>query len=82
MKEISDDIYVSPPPHFSTGRNFPGGNFEKQPRRERENFFYRSEVEKEVEERGKEGEGEGKEGGGGIRRQGKFKKEDRIFERV
>lgn len=58
MKEISDDIYVSPPPHFSTGRNFPGGNFEKQPRRERENFFYRSEVEKEVEERGKEGEGE------------------------
>lgn len=75
MKEISDDIYVSPPPHFSTGRNFPGGNFEKQPRRERENFFYRSEVEKEVEERGKEG-------GGGIRRQGKFKKEDGIFERV
>lgn len=81
MKEISDDIYVSPPPHFSTGRNFPGGNFEKQPRRERENFFY-SEVEKEVEERGKEGEGERKEGGGGIRRQGKFKKEDGIFERV
>lgn len=79
MKEISDDIYVSPPPHFSTGRNFPGGNFEKQPRRERE-FFYRSEVEKEVEERGKEGEGERKEGG--IRRQGKFKKEDGIFERV
>lgn len=75
MKEISDDIYVSPPPHFSTGRNFPGGNFEKQPRRERENFFYRSKVEKEVEERGKEG-------GGGIRRQGKFKKEDGIFERV
>lgn len=75
MKEISDDIYVSPPPHFSTGRNFPGGNFEKQPRRERENFFYRSEVEKEVEERGKER-------GGGIRRQGKFKKEDGIFERV
>lgn len=51
-------------------------------RGERENFFYRSEVEKEVEEREKEGEGEGKEGGGGIRRQGKFKKEDRIFERV
>lgn len=56
MKEISDDIYVSPPPHFSTGRNFPGGNFEKQPRRERENFFYRSEVEKEGERRGKERE--------------------------
>lgn len=51
-------------------------------RGERENFFYRSEVEKEVEERGKEEEGEGKEGGGGIRRQGKFKKEDGIFERV
>lgn len=41
LKEISDDMHVFlPPPHFSTGRNFPGGNFEKQPRREG-NFFYR-----------------------------------------
>lgn len=57
MKEISDDIYVSPPPHFSTGRNFPGGNFEKQPRRERENFF----IVQRLKKKSKRGERRGKE---------------------
>lgn len=61
LKEISDDMHVFlPPPHFSTGRNFPGGNFEKQPRREG-NFFYRWEGGEEVEEMGEREEFGGRE---------------------